>query len=107
MKELVVDRLLPLLLSLCLTISVWSVSRVSVGMLLAVFTTLSLCVLITGQITTSPRDQPKTLHLHGIENCCQYQDDPLKLLDCSNHSSYRNLHTVIRNLRANGGPTLG
>ena len=68
---------------------------------------LALLPEAAAQITTTPRDQPRQLHLRGIEACCQYQDDPSRLLQCANSSSYRNMDAVLRDMYGQGGPTLG
>lgn len=68
---------------------------------------LALLPEVAAQITTTPRDQPRQLHLRGIEACCQYQDDPSRLLQCANSSSYRNMDAVLRDMYGQGGPTLG
>jgi tetratricopeptide (TPR) repeat protein len=60
-----------------------------------------------GQITKRPRPQPTPLKLHGIENCCEFINDPKALMQCANASSFVNMKKVLDSVEGYGGPTLG
>lgn len=59
------------------------------------------------QITTKIRAQPNPLVLHGIEQCCQYIDEPVSLMSCANDSSIKQMNRVNDNIRLHGAPNLG
>ena len=71
--------------------------------------------LVTAQITTLVRDQPRVVNAVYASRCCSIAEaqedvkkvDWKKLMHCVNESSTLNSEDVFRNLYDGGGPTLG